>query len=58
MNWQAILKIILIGAAGGAVSKGSEILSGSGNELAGLLTPVAAIVAAYLLKQPWQPKAK
>jgi hypothetical protein len=52
VNWKAILKIIAVGAAGGAVGKGAEILATSGQEVAALIAPIAAVLAAYLMKQP------
>jgi hypothetical protein len=47
-----VLKIVAVGAVGGAVAKVPEALGAASNELPATLAPVAAIIAAYLMKPP------
>ncbi len=52
MNWRALLKILAVAAGALGVQQGTEALDLSGKEVIGQIISVAAIVGAYLMRQP------
>lgn len=59
MNWtrlwqigKPVLKIVAVGAAGGAVAKLPEALGASGSDYLATLAPTVAVIVAYIMRRP------